>query len=371
MSTLGELWNDINEAKTWREKIWTFIAGKDVTLDEFLDTLSGTLMGIPVVGVIGKAIPRVSASATKAVGEFLAKEGSTALPALTKSVGLIKTPIMSTALKVVAPITKAITRFVPYTISEIVGEISGKASYTLAKKGITDLVSNVLAPSFRWLSDIKIALNEYVLANTNAFVRFKIWQSAIISWQKAFVGENFLKVYGLIKGVQVQIDTVILIRLAKLEVDVKLIKADIPIKIAALENKMSLTLINSITKLTALISKNTASNMLLKLETDGKFLAVNNELALSKAATAKNSLQLMGQDAIIKELPTSTAKYTDTKIQKTWEENLPVESDKELDAGINELILMGGWIPKKIADIYGPLMPKIIFALGKGYKMYG
>jgi len=369
--SLKEFWDDVITAKTWYEAIWNFVIGKDISVESFIDALSFVAVGYTPLKAGITAAAKFGSEIGTAIEEFLIISGPAAENAIIKSAAMLKSPTLISGIKISNTFTKTITRLSPYRIADIVGDLTGKNAYNLAKKGIDDLVKNIIAPSFTWLDDIKIVLNKYVEAVTGSLTRFKVWQTSIVSWQKLFVGASFTSLLNIVSLLQGQIDKIILTRLSILETSVRAIQSEIPVKIAAMESKITSLLSKNILVINEICIKHYGELILFKNETLGKFTKVNIDFLWTKTELIRSNADVSRLNKIVNDLPAKSANYTDSAINKSWNDKMETPTDKQLSDDIDNMMKMSGWLPAKIIKIYTPIMPKIIEAIGRGYDMYG
>jgi len=286
-----EWWNSVEDAKTWYDKILRFVFGKDVSWTDVIDALVITMPWISPGAAGAKAAAKYGDEVGKVVEALIKQEGMQAESLISKVSGILKSGYFQTGLRIVSGITTAIKRFLPWSIADVIGAITGEAAYKLMKKALTDLAANILKPSFKWAADIKDALLKYLVEVNAAFARNMLWRASFNAGIKAWVGANFVKLAALPALIQAQIDKYVIAELVKIRGELAALKADMAVKFTAVNVKLAEVYAKSVSFTGGELAKIRAELAAVRLIAVNTAAYVQAELALIKARQAAAELQ--------------------------------------------------------------------------------
>jgi hypothetical protein len=368
------IWEDykraIQDANTWYEKILAFVMG-DHTVWDFLEALAASMPFISPAAAGVKATAKYGSKMGLSVERFLMKEGTQIEPAIAKVASFFKTATARNSFTVVSAIVKTVRRAIPYTIADVVGEISGKAAFQLAKKAIQDLISSTLTPALTKLTGLKLTLLEFIEAIETVMLRLKIWQSAITKTLTELGALNLGKLGALVVALQAQIDKYVIKELLALRADLTALKLWTETRINALEVKTSQLAVRLTGEISAKLTNLLAEFNLFRLQAQSRLAALEAKALQENALNVVQNAEISNLKMQVKAMPETIAKQTDIKINDSWNDKLPEPTDKEIDDIADNAALMLGWLPGEIMKVYAPLLPDILQTIGKEFNVYG
>lgn len=348
---MRDWWNDVQEAKTWYDKIKVFLLGKDMSVWEFLENLNYAFMGGSIPLAKARVLAKSGPEAAEVVEKFLTKEGMGIETTVAKVIKTLAKPTVKTSLQVVAAISKVVTRIQPFSLPTLIGDITGKMAFDFAKKAVTDLLKTVISPAFVWVNDIRFALSEFVYSVEGAFTSFNLWRGSIVKWIAEVATVKIAGNAAAIVAIQAQIDKYILKEITAIKADIVKLKASIKVQFAESKVYVDVTVKNVTTALTKVITSHIADYVKYKVANELEIKALKTtDAALKKDIVTQGKLQ-EAQGKLIKNMPEEIQIAADKRFNMQVEEGIKSNTDIDSDIAADLLndVVAAYWI--KVAPI--------------------
>lgn len=174
--TIGENWSAIVQSKILWGKISGFSIDKWFTPADLIQWLLFFTSAALYVTRKETFTAKYGMKALAAVEDFIHSFGETIIDSVKTAAPIINSMLYKNILTIMVALTSTIVLSAPYRLFVPVTKITPNDAYNLAKKGIDDLISNVLEPATNKIFNLRDSINNFFVTVDSVFANMKKWQ---------------------------------------------------------------------------------------------------------------------------------------------------------------------------------------------------